>query len=98
MQEIPAETVKRSLLVVDERAAALAEAGDIIQPLEQGQIDPDHLHAELGEIVSGAKPGRSSQKQITFFKSVGNAVQDVASAQLALKNAEQLGLGQYVSW
>ncbi|MFC1878334.1 ornithine cyclodeaminase family protein [Chloroflexota bacterium] len=98
MQEIPVETVKRALLVVDERAAALAEAGDIIQPLEQGEIDPNHIHAELGEIILDRKSGRTDAGRITFFKSVGNAVQDAASARLALKNAKVMGLGQNISW
>jgi ornithine cyclodeaminase/alanine dehydrogenase-like protein (mu-crystallin family) len=93
MQEVDAETVQRSLVVVDSVTAVLAEAGDLIQPIRQGQITPDHIHAELGQIIAGRKPGRTSPAQITFFKSVGIAVQDAAAAQIALENAEKLGLG-----
>jgi ornithine cyclodeaminase len=98
MQEVPAETVKRSLVVVDSREAALEEAGDLIQPIEQGLITPDHIHAELGEIVLARKTGRTSPDQITYFKSVGIAVQDAVAAQLALQNAREAGLGQEVEW
>jgi ornithine cyclodeaminase len=98
MREIPVETVKRALVVVDERSAALTEAGDIIQPLENGELTAEHIHAELGEIILGIKTGRTTPQQITFFKSVGNAVQDAACARLALKNAQLLGLGQKVNW
>jgi ornithine cyclodeaminase len=96
MQEIPPETIQRSLLVVDSRQAALSEAGDIIKPIEEGRITAEHIQAELGEIILGDKPGRGDAKQITFFKSVGNAVQDAAAAQLALHNAQKMGLGQNI--
>jgi ornithine cyclodeaminase len=94
MQEIPPETVQRSLLVVDSRQASLSEAGDIIKPIKEGRIKAEHIQAELGEIVLGEKSGREDENQITFFKSVGNAVQDAAAAQLALHNAQKMGLGQ----
>ncbi len=96
MQEIPPETVQRAALIVDSRQAALSEAGDIIQPIEAGRIKAGHIQAELGEIVLGEKPGRVDAKQITLFKSVGNAVQDAAAAQLALHNAQKMGLGQNI--
>jgi ornithine cyclodeaminase len=96
MQEIPPETVQRAALIVDSRQAALSEAGDIIQPIEAGRIKGEHIQAELGEIVLGVKPGRLDENQITFFKSVGNSVQDAAAAQLALHNAQMMGLGQNV--
>jgi ornithine cyclodeaminase len=98
MQEIPAETVQRARVVVDSLPACLAEAGDLLQPIRQGLIGEAHIHAELGEILLGRKPGRQSAQQITFFKSVGIAVQDAATAQLALQNAQALGLGQHVEW
>ncbi len=97
-REVPAATVVRSLVVVDSRQAAWEEAGDLIQPLEAGLIDRDHVHAELGELVLGRRPGRSSDQQITFFKSVGIAVQDALAAQTALRNARRLGLGQQADW
>lgn len=98
MQEVPAETVRRALVVVDSRSAALSEAGDLIHPIRQGLISAEHVHAELGEIVLGRKAGRSSESQVTFFKSVGVAVQDAAAARLALENARALQLGQHVEW
>lgn len=98
VQEIPPETVIEALVVVDSKEAALAETGDLIQPIRQGLIGPDHVHAELGEIVLGRKTGRDSDSQITFFKAVGVAVQDAVAARLALDRAQQLGLGQTVEW
>jgi ornithine cyclodeaminase/alanine dehydrogenase-like protein (mu-crystallin family) len=97
-REIPAETVVRSLVVVDSRSAAWEEAGDLIQPLEAGLISHDHIHAELGEIVLGEKLGRANRDQITFFKSVGIAVQDAFAARVALANASALEIGQTVRW
>lgn len=98
MQEVPAATVRRARVVVDSRPAVLAEAGDLIQPIQAGLISTEHIHAELGEIVLGLRPGREDAHQITFFKSVGVAVQDAAAARLALQNAQKLGLGQTVDW
>lgn len=98
MQEIPAATIARALVVVDSRSACLAETGDLIQPIAAGLFTTAHIHAELGEIVEGLKPGRTSDSQITYFKSVGVAVQDAAAAQLALANARKMGLGQQVPW
>jgi ornithine cyclodeaminase/alanine dehydrogenase-like protein (mu-crystallin family) len=97
MQELPAETVARARVVIDHRAASLAEAGDLIIPIEQGIIGEDHIHAELGELVSGLKPGRASDDEVTLFKSVGVAVQDAAAAGRVLAAAERLGLGVEVS-
>lgn len=96
MQEVPAETVARARVVVDARSASLAEAGDLIQPLRAGLFGEEHIHAELGEIVLGRKSGRQSDAEITFFKSVGVAVQDALAAQRALLNAHAMGLGQEV--
>jgi ornithine cyclodeaminase len=98
MQEIPAETVQRALVVVDARTAALAEAGDLLVPIRKGILIADHIHAELGEIVLGQKAGRTTATQITLFKSVGLAVQDAAAAALAWRSAHALGLGLEVGW
>ncbi|MCP4022971.1 MAG: ornithine cyclodeaminase family protein [Desulfobacteraceae bacterium] len=89
MREVDEKTVRRALIVVDSREACLAEAGDIIIP--EVAID-----AELGEIVNGLKPGRRSDDEITFFKSVGVAVQDAASAAAVLAEAEKKGLGTVI--
>jgi len=97
MREIPAETVAQAYVVVDQLDAAWEEAGDLILPLQSGLIGTDHVRAELGEIVAGTKPGRPASYSVTFFKSVGIAIQDLAAASRVLANAEQLGLGTEVS-
>ncbi len=91
-------TVARAKVVVDSRAAALEEAGDLIQPMRAGLFDASHIHAELGEIVLGRKAGRQTQEEITYFKSVGIAVQDAAAAQIAFHNAQEMKLGQEVDF
>ena len=98
MQETPAETVKRARVVVDSRSAVLAESGDLLQPIRAGLFGEDHIHAELGEIILGKKTGRQSTEEITYFKSVGIAVQDAMAAQLAVDNARKLSLGQEVQF
>ncbi len=97
MQEVDAETIRRSLVVVDSRAAVMEEAGDLIAPMEAGEIGPDHIHAELGEILNGQKHGRTGPQQITYFKSVGVAVQDAVAARIALRNAVAGDLGTIVT-
>lgn len=98
VQEIPAETVRRATVVADSREAALAETGDLIQPIARGLISPGHIRAELGEIVLGRRPGRRSDEEITLFESVGIAVQDAVAARIALEEAKRLGLGRRVPW
>lgn len=89
MQEIDAHTIRRARVVVDQRDAALAEAGDII-------IGKAVIDAEIGEIINGDKPGRQSETEITFFKSVGLAVQDAVTAAAVLKAAEAKKLGTVI--
>jgi ornithine cyclodeaminase len=96
MQEVDVTTIRRSLIVVDSREAALEEAGDLIQPIESGEFEPALIHAELGEIITGQQKGRTDGTQITYFKSVGIAVQDVVAGRIALKNAQSAGLGTVV--
>jgi ornithine cyclodeaminase len=93
MQEIDPELIKRALVVIDSHESALAEAGDFIIPLRAGLFTRDHIHAELGEVITGRKPGRANPEQITFFKSCGIAVQDVVAGAAALRRARELGLG-----
>jgi ornithine cyclodeaminase len=97
MQEIPADTVLRARVVIDHREASLAEAGDLLIPLQQGLMTEAHIYAELGEIAAGRKPGRASSEEITLFKSVGVAVQDVAAAAAVLEAAQRLDLGTEVA-
>lgn len=96
MQEIDAATVARARIFVDSKRAALAEAGDLIQPLQAGLITEASIVGEIGEVAAGRRPGRTSADEITLFKSVGLAVQDAVAAGRAVRNAEALGLGQVI--
>ncbi len=98
MCEIPSETVFHARVFVDSRAACMEEAGDLIQPIRAGLFDESHIHAELGEVVLGHKPGRQSADEITFFKSVGIAVQDAMAAQTTLENARKMNIGTEVEF
>jgi ornithine cyclodeaminase len=97
MAEVPAELVARARVVVDQRDAARVEAGDLIQAVAAGLVDERVFATELGEVAAGTAPGRTGPDEITFFKSVGNAVQDVAVARLAVDAARRLGRGQVVA-
>ncbi len=97
MQEVPAETVARARIVVDAHSASLAEAGDLIIPLKKGLITEAEIHGEIGEVAAGKISGRQSTDEVTFFKSVGVAVQDVAVAELILRRAVERELGTEVN-
>ncbi|MGD8474580.1 MAG: ornithine cyclodeaminase family protein [Anaerolineae bacterium] len=92
-RELDTLTLQRSKLVPDLAAACLVEAGDLIIPLKEGAITEDHIHASLGEIVAGLKPGRESDEEITLFKSVGLAVQDASTAAQVYALAREAGVG-----
>ncbi len=91
--EIPPETVARSRVFVDHLEAALKEAGDLLRPAAAGLIKHDHFRVELGDVLSGRAAGRIRADEITLFKSVGSAVQDLYAAAQAVANARRLGLG-----
>ncbi|RME64718.1 MAG: ornithine cyclodeaminase [Caldilineae bacterium] len=93
-REVDSVTVQRAKVVADQTQACLAEAGDLVVPLAAGEIEQEHIYGELGEIVAGRKPGRVDPAEITFFKSVGLAVQDVAVARLIVDRARDAGVGQ----
>ena len=76
----------------------VTEDNHIIQPIEAGLIDWDHVQAELGEVILNQQPGRISDADVTLFKSVGVAVQDAFAADNAVKSAVEHGLGQTVEW
>ncbi len=97
MREVDATTVQRARVVVDTREGALAEAGDLIMAMREGAITADHIVAELGDVVSGTIPGRTSNEEITLFKSVGHAAQDVALAHRVLEIATAQDIGAMVS-
>jgi ornithine cyclodeaminase len=96
MREVDTALVARARVVVDQREAVLAEAGDLAGPIRDGVLDPSVISAEIGEIVLGRAPGRTAAEEITFFKSVGNAVQDVAVAARVMLRAEEDGMGTLV--
>lgn len=96
MQEVDGETIRRSRVFVDSVEACLKEAGDLVIPLKKKLIRKNDILAELGEVIAGKKLGRRSDREITYFKSVGNAVQDVSVAQAVFQRAEEKGLGQEI--
>ena len=85
MQEIPVKTVINSKVIVDKKETCAVEAGDLIIPVEEGKWSFDLVHGELGQVISGEVSGRSSEDEITLFKSVGNAIQDLALANMIMK-------------
>lgn len=96
MQELHPATVARSTVIIDNFQAIMEEAGDLVQPLRQGLFDESHISRELGQLVAGEVTGRTRDDDITIFKSVGNAVQDVVVARRAVDRARELGIGAQV--
>jgi alanine dehydrogenase len=92
-RELDASTFRRSKIVVDFKDQALEEGGDLREALKSGSIGLNDVYAELGEIVTGRKTGRASDREITLFKSVGIAVEDIAAAAYVFDQAESRGLG-----
>lgn len=92
--ELDEKTIKRAKVVVDQKEACLKEAGDLIDLITKGAISPDHIYGELGELVTGKKKGRISNTEITVFKSVGLAIQDVATARIVFEQARVKGIGK----
>lgn len=96
-RELDSTTIKRSKVIVDSYEACFNEAGDIIIPLNEGTITREHIYAELGEIVTGKKPGRTSDDEITLFKSVGLAIQDASTALKAFQIALKQSVGKTIT-
>ncbi len=86
-RELDTATIVRSKVVPDYLDACLVEAGDIIIPINEGAFSKEQIHASLGEIIAGMKPGRESAEEITLFKSVGLAIQDAATASFVYRKA-----------
>jgi ornithine cyclodeaminase len=84
MREVDDAAAARSRIVVDTYAGALAEAGDLLVPLANGTIGRESIVAELAELVRGEKRGRTGNDQITMFKSVGTALEDLCAASLVV--------------
>lgn len=96
MAEVPPAVIAQSLVVIDQKAASLREAGDLIQAQIAQQTEAE-TWVELGQMVNGQHPGRTEEEQITFFKSVGNAAQDLVVAAYVLEEAKKRGLGQQLA-
>jgi len=97
-RELDGETVSSSKIVVDSIDAALAEAGDLLIPMKEGIIQRRDIWAELGEVITGRKKGRTSEREKTLFKSVGLGIQDAAVARLAFEKAEKEGVGTQIDF
>jgi ornithine cyclodeaminase len=92
-RELDTAAVVRSRLYVDRRESALAEAGDFLLAKNEGAVGDEHIVGEIGEVAIGRVAGRGSREEITLFKSVGLAVEDVAAARLVAERARVLGPG-----
>jgi ornithine cyclodeaminase/alanine dehydrogenase-like protein (mu-crystallin family) len=95
-RELDDKTIKKAKIVVDTIEGALAETGDLTIPIKNGIISQDNIYAELHEIVSGEKPGRTSQTETTCWKSVGLAIEDAAVAKIAYDKAKKEGIGREI--
>lgn len=96
-REMPTDLVKRGRVYVDSRSAALKEAGDLLLPISQGAFDDHHIIGELGDLVNGRIAGRQERNEVTIFKSLGMAVEDVLAARLVVSRAQAQRLGQSFS-
>jgi len=96
-REVDLRTIEKSKVVVDERSTALREAGELIIPLQNGEITDKIIYAELAEIVSGQKPGRLTDDEITLFKSMGLSLEDISTAKFVFDKAIEKGLGQNIT-
>jgi alanine dehydrogenase len=96
LREIDGTTLARSKVVVDSREAVMAECGDILLAIKENSITENSIHAEIGEVLAGTKPGRTSADEITLYKSVGIAIQDVAAAHLIYHKALEKKVGREV--
>ena len=95
-RELDAEVVAMARLFVDSRAAALVESGDVIQALHEGAIQEDHIRGEIGEVFAGRIRGRTTPGEVTLFKSLGMAVEDVATASYVYAQARTRGAGREI--
>lgn len=97
-REVDTATMAASALFVDRRESTINEAGDYLFAMREGVIGPEHIRAELGEVLTGEKPGRTSPEEITLFKSLGLAVEDLAAANYLYRKAKELNAGVWVEF
>lgn len=95
-REVDAEAMRRSRVVVDGHDTAMAKSGGVLLAIAEGAISEDDVRTELGHVVVGSHPGRSSDEEITLFESVGIGLQDLATAQLVMAHAAERGVGTTV--
>ena len=93
-REMDTALVRAARVFVDSRTGALAEAGDLVIPIREGAIDASHIAGELGDVIGGRTAGRRNAEEVTIFKSLGMAAEDVAAAHLAFERASERGLGR----
>lgn len=97
-REIDSATLAAASLFVDRRESTLNESGDYLFPMREGLIGPDHIRAEIGEVLIGTKSGRSSIEEITLFKSLGIAIEDLAAAEYTYRQAQASNSGTWVEF
>jgi ornithine cyclodeaminase/alanine dehydrogenase-like protein (mu-crystallin family) len=97
-RELDTATIVASSLFVDRRESTVNEAGDYLVPFQEGAIGPEHVKAEIGEILTGAHPGRTTPDELTVFKSLGLAVEDLAAAEYVVRRAQETGTGTTVEF
>jgi len=96
MREVDEETIRRASIVVDTFEGCLAEAGDLLIPIHEGKLKREAIHGDLGDLVTGRKKGRKSSEEVTLFKSVGFAMEDLVVAQKVYQKAIREGKGQRI--
>ena len=95
-RELDTAAVQKARLFVDRRESALNESGDFLIPKAERAIGDDHIRGEIGEVLLGKVPGRETRSEITLFKSLGLAVEDLASVHLIYTKAVEQKLGTWV--
>jgi ornithine cyclodeaminase len=97
-REVDTATMAAARLFVDRRESTLNEAGDYLFAMREGAIGPEHIRAEIGDLLIGAKPGRTTPEEITLFKSLGLAVEDLAAAEYVYRQAQAKQAGTWVAF
>jgi ornithine cyclodeaminase len=97
-REVDSATMAAASLFVDRRESTINEAGDYLFAARDGVIGPDHIRAEIGEVLKGDKPGRTSPEEITLFKSLGLATEDLFAAAYLFRNARERKIGSWVEF
>jgi ornithine cyclodeaminase/alanine dehydrogenase-like protein (mu-crystallin family) len=97
-REVDSETMAAASLFVDRRESTINEAGDYLLAVRDGVIDPNHIRAEIGEVLKGDKPGRTSPEEITLFKSLGLAIEDLFAAEYLYRKAAERKVGSWVEF